>query len=86
MKCIPSAVETVAAGALSLLAGGRPHPVPLTTEDLDGRINRLEEDRQQFTAIIQAINTLSQAVAPKFQFFRDAIIEHREQAAASLSW
>ena len=51
----------------------------LTMEDLERRIMRLEEDRQQFTATIQAINTLNQAVMREFQFFRDAIIEHREE-------
>jgi hypothetical protein len=53
--------------------------MPLTMEDLERRISRLEEDRQQFTAIIQGINTLNQAAAREFQFFHDAIIEHREE-------
>jgi predicted nucleic acid-binding Zn-ribbon protein len=53
--------------------------MPLTMEDLERRISRLEEDRQQFMATIQAINTLNQAVAREFQFFRDAIIDHREE-------
>jgi hypothetical protein len=48
-------------------------------EDHERRISRLEEDRQQFAAIIQAINTLNQAVAREFQFFREAVIEHREE-------
>jgi hypothetical protein len=73
-------VEAVAASALSIPAGReRPHPKSLTMEDLERRISRLEEDRQQFTAIIQAIHTFNQAVAREFQFFRDAIIEHREE-------
>jgi len=53
--------------------------MPLTMEDLERRISRLEEDRQEFTAIIQAINTLNQTMAREFQFFRDAIVEHREE-------
>ena len=53
--------------------------MPLTMEDLERRISRLEEDRQQFTVIIQAINTLNQTMAREFQFFRDAIVEHREE-------
>jgi hypothetical protein len=53
--------------------------MPPTMEDLERRISRLEEDRQQFTAIIQAINNLNQTVAREFQFFRDAIVEHREE-------
>jgi hypothetical protein len=60
--------------------------MPLTMEDLERRTSRLEEDRQEFMATIQAINTPNQAVARLFQFFRDAIDHREELGRGALSW